>query len=191
MTKRHTCRVIHADATYSLPNLAREVDPRADRSQDASCLINRRERVPNHYWDDLLLDGLVAAIRVFSPCNTSNGGSSCSENLTAVCYDDAHETKTRAFFVAPLSYFPCAIPHGQLIPCSSRYEGMRATRIALRFKPPAGEFHRRLKKSLVKACCRVIGVWAREHMQLLRNDLSSGMILESIGYTKFDRIFPP
>lgn len=65
--ERHICRAIHADATYSLPNLAREVDPRAGRSQDASCLINRRERVPMQYWDDLLLDGLAAATRAFLP----------------------------------------------------------------------------------------------------------------------------
>jgi hypothetical protein len=73
--ERHTCRAIHANATYSLPNLAREVDPRAGRSQDASCLINRRERVPMQDWDGLLLDSLAAAIRAILTCNTLNDGS--------------------------------------------------------------------------------------------------------------------
>lgn len=53
---------------------------------------------------------------------------SSSENLAAVYHNDGHETKTRACFVDPLFYSPCAIPHGQLIPCSGDYEGMRATR---------------------------------------------------------------
>lgn len=73
--ERHTCRVIHADASYSLPNLAKEVDPRAGRSQDASCLINGRERMPLQNWDGLLLDSLAAAIRVFLPCDKLNDGS--------------------------------------------------------------------------------------------------------------------
>lgn len=127
--ERHTCRAIHANATYSLPNLAREVDPRAGRSQDASCLINRRERVPMQDWDGLLLDSLAAAIRAIL------GNLQHIERWLfpsqRIWQRYATTTPTRPRLVRTswphCSILLAAIPHGQLIPCSSRYEGMRAT----------------------------------------------------------------